>query len=288
MHRRTFMKMAATAASIAILPVTAERSFAMSNASYADVNGQRIFYETHGFGKPLILLHGGVSPDAFGANLAELAKTRQVIAVHLQGHGRTPDSERPLRYELLADDIAALVRHLGLGKVDLMGYSLGGGTALQTAIRHPEVVDRLVLISVTFRQEGSYPEVLAAFEQMEANAPAIGAGVKASALGERYPEVDWVNLFRKIGDMTKRPYDWGSDLEKMTARTLLVFADADSIRPEHMIEFYGLLGGGQRDAGLDGSLRAPSQLAIIPNATHYDIAVNPQLTGIVNGFLDAG
>lgn len=257
----------------------------MSNANYANVNGQRIYYEVQGSGKPLILLHGGVSANAFGANLGELAKTRQVIAVHLQGHGHTPESERPLRYESLADDMAALIRHLELGKTDVMGYSLGGGAALQTAIRHSELVDRLVLVSVPARREGSFPEVLAAFDQMEANAAMIGGNIAASPLAQLYPDVDWTNLLGKIGDLTKRPYDWSADVASMRARTLLVFADADSIRPEHMVEFYKLIGGGQRDAGVDGSLRAANQLAIIPNATHYNIAVSPMLPEVVNRFL---
>ena len=116
----------------------------MSNANFADVNGQHIFYGVHGAGRPLILLHGGIDPDSFGSNRAELAKGRQVIAVHLQAHGRTPDTDRPLRCETLGDDVAALIGHLDLGKADVMGYSLGSSVALQTAIRHPDVVDRLV------------------------------------------------------------------------------------------------------------------------------------------------
>jgi pimeloyl-ACP methyl ester carboxylesterase len=258
----------------------------MSNANFADVNGQHVFYSVHGAGKPLILLHGGVNPDSFGSNLAALAKGRQVIAVHLQAHGRTPDTDRPLRCEALADDVAALIGHLHLGKTDVMGYSLGASVALQTAIRHPDVVDRLVLVSARgMRQDGSYPEVVAAFNQLEANAAMIGPGVKASPLGQAYPDVDWTNLFRKVGDLTKRPFDWSADVAKVQARTLLVFADADSIRPEHMIEFWKALGGGQRDAGLDGSLRPANQLAIVPNTTHFTLAVEPMLPQIVERFL---
>jgi pimeloyl-ACP methyl ester carboxylesterase len=257
----------------------------MSNANFADVNGQHIFYRVHGAGKPLILLHGGINPDSFGSNLAELAKGRQVIAVHLQAHGRTPDTDRPLRSETLGDDVAALIGHLHLGKTDVMGYSLGAGVALQTAIRHPDVVDRLVLVSTTMRQDGWYPEGVAAFNQLEANAATIGPGVKTSPLGQAYPDVDWTNLFRKVGDLTKRPFDWSPDVAKVQARTLLVFADADAIRPEHMVEFWKALGGGQRDAGIDGSLRPASQFAIVPNTTHHTLAVEPMLPEIVMRFL---
>lgn len=286
MFRRDFLKTTtATAVLAAILPPRAKETPAMSNADFADVNGQHIFYSVHGAGKPLILLHGGINPDSFGSNLAELAKGRQVIAPHLQAHGRTPDSDRPLRSETLGDDVAALIGHLKLGKADVMGYSLGASVALQTVIRHPDVVDRLVLVAGRMRQDGAYPEVVAALNQLEANAAMIGPGVKASPLGQAYPAVDWTNLFRKVGDLAKRPFDWSADVAKVQARTLLVFADADMVRPEHMVEFWKALGGGQRDAGLDGSLRPANQLAIVPGTTHHTLVVDPMLPQIVARFL---
>lgn len=288
MLRRDFLKTAMAAAVLtAALPVQARKTLAMSNGNFADVNGQHLFYSVHGTGKPLILLHGGINPDSFGSNLAELAKGRQVIAVHLQAHGRTPDTDRPLRSETMGDDIATLIGHLKFGKADVMGYSLGASVALQTAIRHPDVVNRLVLVSATMRQDGFYPEAVAAFKQLEANAATLGAGVKASPLGEAYPDVDWTNLFRKVGDLTKRPFDWSADVAKLQARTLLIFADADAIRPEHMVEFWKALGGGQRDAGIDGSLRPANQLAILPNTTHYTLPVEPMLPEMVERFLGA-
>jgi pimeloyl-ACP methyl ester carboxylesterase len=288
MLRRDFLKTALTTAVLAAaLPVQARETPAMSNANFADVDGQHLFYSVQGIGKPLVLLHGGVNPDSFGSNLAELAKRRQVIAVHLHAHGRTPDTDRPLRSETMGDDIAALIAHLNLGKADVMGYSLGSSVALQTAIRHPDVVDRLVLVSAAMRQDGFYPEVVAAFKQLEANAATLGPGVKASPLGKAYPDVDWTNLFKKIGDLTKRPFDWSADVAKLQARTLLIYADADAMRPEHMVEFWKALGGGQRDAGLDGSLRPTNQLAIMPNTTHYTLPVDPMLPEIVERFLGA-
>lgn len=286
MLSRAFLKSAtATAVPTAARPVQARETPAMSNADFADVNGQQLSYSVHGAGKPLILLHGGINPDSFGSNLAALARGRRVIAVHLQAHGRTPDTDRPLRCETLGDDVASLIGHLDLGKADVMGYSLGASVALQTAIRHPDVVDRLVLVAARMRQDGAYPEVVAAFNQLEANAAMIGGAVKASPLGQAYPDVDWTNLFRKVGDLTKRPFDWSADVARVQARTLLVFADADSIRPEHMVEFWKALGGGQRDAGIDGSLRPASQLAIVPNTTHHTLAVEPMLPEIVERFL---
>lgn len=288
MLRRDFLKTAlGTAMLAASLPVRAGGASAAPTAHFANVNGQHIFYSVHGAGKPLILLHGGIDPDSFGSNLAELARGRQVIAPHLQAHGRTPDTDRPLRSETMADDMAALIGHLHLGKTDIMGYSLGASVALQTAIRHPDVVDRLVLVSAAMRQDGFYPEGVAAFQQLEANAATLGASVKASPLGKAYPDVDWTNLFRKVGDLTKRPFDWSADVARLRTRTLLVFADADAIRPEHMVEFWKALGGGRRDAGIDGSLRPANQLAIVPNTTHYTIPVEPMLPEIVERFLGA-
>lgn len=287
MLRREFLKIATvTTVLTAALHVQGQETPAKSDASFADVNGQHIFYSVHGAGKPLILLHGGINPDSFGSNLAELAEDRQVIAVHLQAHGHTPDTERPLRSETMGDDVAALIGHLNLGKADVMGYSLGSGVALQTAIRHPDVVDRLVLVSAPMRRDGWFPEGAAAGNQLEANAATLGASVKASPLGEAYPDVDWTNLFRKISDLTRHPFDWSADVAKIQARTLLVFADADGIRPEHMVEFWKALGGGRRDAGMDGSLRPANQLAIVPNTTHYTLAVDPMLPGIVDRFLE--
>jgi pimeloyl-ACP methyl ester carboxylesterase len=139
----------------------------MNNGSYANVNGLRMYYEIHGTGKPLILIHGGVgATEMFNEVLLPLlSKNRQVIAVDLQAHGRTADIDRPLSYEMMGDDIAALIKHLKLEKADVMGYSLGGGVALRTAIQHPELVRKLVLVSTAYKRNGWYPEVLAAMAQ---------------------------------------------------------------------------------------------------------------------------
>jgi pimeloyl-ACP methyl ester carboxylesterase len=255
---------------------------------YAPVNGLQMYYEIHGEGEPLVLLHGGVVGSVtFAALLPAFMESRQVITVDLQGHGHTRDIDRPLRSELMADDVAGLLAQLNVEQADFMGYSMGGGVALQTAIRHPSLVRKLVVISMTMQREGSYPEVLALFDQMEADAPQLGAQVGQSPLAELYPEADWETIFAKTGDMATQDYDWSADVAAITAPTMLIFADADSIRPEHIVEFYQLLGGGQRDAGLDGSLRPAARLAILPGMTHYDILTFPGLTDLVSSFLDA-
>ena len=267
---------------------TLPQMHAQQSSRYAKVNGLELYYELHGrddaSATPLVLLHGGVGGIAmFGPNLPVLAEERPVIAVELQGHGHTADIDRPLRYELMADDIAALVAQLRIPKVDIMGYSLGGGVALQTAIRHRAIVRRLVIVSRQIKSSGFFPEVVAAFEQM---GPETGAVMKRSPLAAMYPNVNWETLFAKVGEMERRKYDWSADVAKIAAPTLLVYADADSVTPEHMMAFWGLLGGGKRDAGLDGSLRPASRLAILPGTTHYDILGTDAVARIAVPFLD--
>ncbi|WP_201776077.1 alpha/beta fold hydrolase [Devosia geojensis] len=291
MLRRTLVILAFVAAALAAAPVIAQTAgddpmSTPSSTGKVPVGGAEIHYEIHGDGPPLVLLHGGVNPsDTFGAPLAAMAKTHQVIAIHMRGHGFSTDSDEPWSAELMADDVAAVLRRLGIGKARVMGYSLGAAVALHVAMRHPELVEKLVSVSVAFRTEGEYPEVRQAFEQMPGMAAAIGSQIAASPLAQLYPDVDWETMMRKSGEMNLVERDWSEGIKAIEAPTLLVFADADSIRPEHMVEFWKLLGGGQRDAGLDGSQRPASQLAIIPNTTHYSLIQSPLLTEVATAFL---
>ena len=255
---------------------------------HARVNGVELYYEIHGDGPPLIMLHGGVTPsEMFGAPLAEMARAHKVIALHARGHGLSADGSEPWSYEVFADDVAALMRHLGIRKASVMGYSSGALVALQAAIRHPQLVDRLIVVSTAFRSDGLYPEVLEAFAQMPAAAPAIAADVSRSPLAALYPSVNWETMFRKTGELANQRIDWSASVAEIEAPTLLVFADADMMRPEHIVEFYKLLGGGQRDAGLDGSLRSPNRLAIIPNTTHYTLLGSAAVTQFASAFLES-
>jgi pimeloyl-ACP methyl ester carboxylesterase len=256
---------------------------------YAEVNGIKLYYEIHGAGRPLVLLHGGLGAiEMFGPNLPALAKGRKVIAVDLQGHGRTADIDRPISVESMADDIAALIKHLDLGRADVMGYSLGGGVALLTAIRHPAVVDRLVVVSTPFRRNGFYPDILA--QQKQVNAAAAEAMKKTpmyqlySALAPR-PE-DWPRLLTKMGEAMKKDFDFSRDIAAIKATTLIVAGDADIFPPSHAVEMFGLLGGGKRDPGWDGSGRPKSRLAILPGVTHYNMFSAPALWATVIPFLD--
>src|SRR2546426_11805495 len=178
---------------------------------YADVNGIKLYYEIHGTGQPLILLHGGLGATSmFGPNLPALAKGRQVIAVDLQGHGRTADIDRPLSAELMAGDIAALIKHLKLERPDLMGFSLGGGVALLTAIRHPELVGRLVIVSTPIRRNAFYPEILAQQGQV---GPEAAEAMKQTPMYELYASIaprpeDWSRLLSKIGAAMEKDFDF--------------------------------------------------------------------------------
>jgi pimeloyl-ACP methyl ester carboxylesterase len=261
---------------------------AQTPGQYADVNGLHMYYELHGpadaKAPPLVLVHGGVGGiTMFGPNLPALAAGRRVIAVELQGHGHTADIDRPLRFELMADDIAALLAQLKIAQADVMGYSLGGGVALQVAIRHPQLVRRLVVVSEPIKRTGFFPEVQAAFDHM---GPQAAAAMKQSPLATMYPNVNWATLFTKIGDMERQNYDWSADVAKITSPTMLIFADADAVTPAHIMEMWGLLGGGKRDAGLDGSGRPPGRLAIVPGTTHYDILSTDAVARLVVPFLE--
>lgn len=255
-------------------------------SGYAAVEGTELYYEIHGQGEPLVMLHGGVDPSqVFGAPLAEMAKTFKVIAIHARGHGLSRDSDAPWSIEQAADDVAAVLRDRSIEKASVMGYSFGGKIALQFAIRHPDMLDKLVIVSTGYSRGGEYPEVRAAFEQMPAMADAIGNSIAQSPLAELYPDVDWPVLMRKSGALGLQDHDWSEGIKGIKAQTLLVFADADYVRPEHIAEFYKLLGGGLRDAGIDGSLRSPNQLAVVPGTNHYNIIGAPAVFQFATEFL---
>jgi len=271
------------------LAVSAVASADAPRTGYAKVNGLNLYYEIHGAGESLVLLHGGVGAiDMFGEILPLLAKGRQVIGVDLQAHGRTADIDRPLTFESMADDIAALLRHLGMPKADVMGYSIGAGVALRTAIRHPEVVNRLVLVSTAFRRDGWYPEIRAGMDQM---GPGAAEPMKQTPMYQLYARIaprpaDWPVLITKLGELVRKEYDWSKDVAAIKAPTLLVFGDADAVRPAHAVEFFELLGGGKKDGGWDGSGISSARLAILPGLTHYTVFASPVLASTVTAFLD--
>ena len=260
-----------------------------TDTQLANVNGIQLGYRVVGEGSPLILLHGGFGTvEMFGPNVELLAAGRQVIGVDLQSHGRSPAADRPMTFELMADDIALLIRSLGLERAAIMGFSLGGGVALRTAIQHPDVVERLVLVSTVFAREGWYPEMRAG---MDAMGPETAAFLKQTPLYDGYANVaprveDWPILVQQVSEALKGDYDWRADIPGLSMPVMLVVGDADGISPSHEAEFFGLLGGGQRDAGFDRSGMTHHRLAILPGVTHYDINVVPALSAAAMPFLD--
>lgn len=262
-----------------------------TDSGLAPANGLDLYWESYGSGgNPLVVLHGGYGmTSTMSEVVAAFAIDRQVIAVDLQGHGRTADVDRPISYEAMGDDIAALVTHLGLSQVDLFGYSLGGGTALRTAIQHPELVRRQVVVSAPFSNTGWYPDIQdqmnqmsrAQFPMME-HSPTYPAylAVAPSPNAETFQV-----LMDKMGALLAADYDWTAEVAAMTTTTMIVFADADSVPLAYVADFYRLLGGGLRDGGWDGSTRPAHQLAILPDVTHYDVLTSPALAGIARAFL---
>ncbi len=255
----------------------------------AKVNGIELAYQIHGEGKPLILVHGGYgSAEMFGPNVAALAAGRRVIGVDLQSHGRTPAADRPMRFETMADDIAALIRHFDYEQADVMGFSVGGGVALRTAIQHPQLVRRLVIVSAPFRRNGWHAEMVAGFDQM---GPEMAEFMKQTPLYQTYAKIaprveDWPILVTQLTTMVKIDYDWAAEVRALTMPVLIVAGDADGLPPSHAVEFFELLGGGKRDAVWDRSGMTKHRLAILPGLTHYDINVAPALAATVAAFLD--
>ncbi len=256
----------------------------------AYASGLDLYYEIHGTGKPLILLHGGLgSIGMFGEALTQLSAGRQVIGVDLQAHGRTADVDRPLRFESMADDIAALIKHLGLDKADIMGYSLGGGVALRTVIQHPELIRKAVLVSTPFARNGWHSENLAGMNQMGAQ---LADMMKQGPIYELYASIaprpeDWPVLLDKTGELLRRDYDWSKEVATIKTPTMIAVADYDAVRITHAAEFFQLLGGGKHDAGWDGSGMSSARLAVLPGTTHYNIFSSPLLVPCVTPFLDA-
>lgn len=289
MPRRRFLTtVAGLPAASSLLAQTAATT--QPKTGYAPINGLRLYYEIHGTGEPLILLHGGVgSTGMFASILPELSKSRQVIAVDLQGHGRTADIDRPLKIETMADDIAGLMRHFRIDSADVMGYSLGGEVALRTAIQHPRVVRKMVGVSSTFRRDGWYPEILAGMSQMGA---AAAEPMKHTPMYEMYSRIapnpdDWPVLLTKLGDLLRQDYDWSKEVAAIHSPTMLVFGDADAVRPVHAVQFFELLGGGKKDGGWDGSGISRARLAILPGLTHYNVFSSAALPAAVIPFLEA-
>lgn len=270
------------------LPTNAQPQQA-GHGDFAPVNGLKMYYEVHGSssGEPLVLLHGSFMTISMNWTgwIGELSKTRQVIAVEMQGHGRTADINRDFSYENLADDIAAMLDYLKIKQADLLGYSMGGGVAMQAAIRHPEKVRKVVSISAVMRHDGWVKEALDMFPQLTA------ATFKGSPIETNYKRLsptpdDFPNFVQRVIAMDLRPYDFGADKLKVAkAPFLFIHGDADGVRLDHIAEMFRLKG----DEILgDMRPRSESRLAVLPNATHITLlGKGSAIIPMVNDFLDA-
>jgi pimeloyl-ACP methyl ester carboxylesterase len=256
-----------------------------------EANGISYYFETYGSGEPLLLLHGGLgTTDMFRPLLPMLSEGRELIAVDLHGHGRTPLGSRKINLIDIGDDLAVLLRELGRRQVDVLGYSFGGSAGLRLAVQHPELVRRLVIVSAGFSRNGFYPEMLAQQAQ-------VGSGMaemmRETPMYQSYAAVapdpgEFPVLLDRMGELMKTPFDWSDDVERLSMPVMLVFGDSDMFRLEHVVEFYQLLGGGLRDAGWMRENMSPNRLAILPNLTHYEIFMAPELAATVRPFLNGG
>ena len=304
MHRRDFVTTAIVTAALAALPKLADAATTDTQegsimttrptSGYAPVNGIELYYELHGTGKPMVLLHGGFGAiEMFGPVLADLAKSRQVIAVDLQGHGRTKPFDRPMTFENLATDVAELIRWLGYDKADVVGYSMGAATALRLGIDHPQVVNRLVLTSVPYAFAGWHDYNQQGMKGMAANPAGAVEGMKQSPMYQMYAalmpdaEANWPKTIAQTSAMVGKDFDWSASVPGLPMPTMLMYADWDAVRTSHIASFFELLGGGKQDAGWDGAGMNKNRLAILNGATHYNIFSDPRVATTVTGFLDA-
>jgi pimeloyl-ACP methyl ester carboxylesterase len=269
---------------MAITDLSAQQS---PTTGYAPVNGLKMYYEVHGRGEPVVLLHGAFMTitNNWAGWIDELSKTRKVIAVEMQGHGRTADIPRELSSENLADDVAALLEYLELSRADLIGYSMGGGVAMRVAVRHPDQVRRVVVISSTFRRDGMTQEGLDAIPKLTAEA------FEGSPIEAEYQRLSPTpDQFSSFVERMVAAYSKGNDLsadqlQSTTAPMFFIFGDADGIRLQHVAEMFRLKGG-----EIHGDLRprSESRLAIIPNTTHVTLMQRMSIiVPMVNDFLNA-
>jgi pimeloyl-ACP methyl ester carboxylesterase len=307
MKRRDVLATAIATAALAALPKTANAATNTSkegpkmtnpanrpDSGYAPVNGIELYYEIHGSGKPLVLLHGGFGSFAmFGGMLPTLTAGRQVIGVDLQGHGHTVPGDRPMSFDAFATDVAELIKWLGYEKVDVMGYSMGASTGLRMAINHPEVVDRLISTSTVHSFAGWHDYNQQGMKSIGLDPVASAEGMKQTPMYAAYAqempdaESNWIKTITLMGALTGAEYDWSADIPKITAQTLIIVGDWDAVRTSHVAQMFELLGGGKQDAMWDGSGMNKNRLAILPGVTHYTMFMDPRLATTALSFLDS-
>jgi pimeloyl-ACP methyl ester carboxylesterase len=256
-------------------------------AGHANVNGITLYHEVHGSGEPLVVIPGGLMTIGEMAPLIEpLSKSRKVIGVELQGHGRTADTDRPLAFSTMADDIGALLDHLDIDRADVLGYSLGGAIALRTAIQHPDKVRRLVVISNPYARSGWYPEAQKGMASVSAAMADNMMHTPTGKASKDWPDPERLPMFLdRFGKMMGTDYDWTDDVRTLSMPVQLIYADNDSISQTHVAEFFALLGGGVREPGWRNTQLSRARLAVIPGYSHYNFFTSAEIPPTVEKFL---
>jgi pimeloyl-ACP methyl ester carboxylesterase len=258
-----------------------------AKCGYAAVNGIKLYHEIYGEGDPLVLIHGGLTAiSQMQGWVQPLAKRRQVIAVEMQGHGRSADTDRPMSFSAMGDDLAALLDYLSVPNADLVGHSFGGASALRAAIQHPDKVRRLVVISSPAAWSGWFPEARRGMSQVSA---AMAENMMHTPTGQfslQWPQPQLFPKFLdKMGKMLSEDYDWTEEIAQLRMPVLLVFADNDSISQKHIAEFFALLGGGVKEPGWQNTQLSRSRLAVVTGYSHYNLLSSPEVPQIVGKFL---
>ena len=257
-----------------------------TDTGYAEVNGLRMYYEVYGTGKPIVLLHGSFMniPLNWSHIIPMLANDRRVIVTELQGHGRTRDIARDLSFEGMADDVSALLNHLKIDSADILGYSMGGGVAFQVAVRHPEQVRRLVILSGVYAHDGWWPEVEKMFATFNADM------FKGSLIQKQYDSLasdpaHFPEFVKRVISIDLKPYNWTKEVKNIKAPIFMAFGDADGVRYEHALELFRAKGGGKM-GDLTGLPK--SRLAILPGTTHIGMMKRTDwLIPMITDFLDS-
>jgi pimeloyl-ACP methyl ester carboxylesterase len=254
---------------------------------YADANGINLYYEIHGQGDPLVLIHGGLTTiGEMRAWVQPLSAMRQVIAVEMQGHGHTPDTDRPMRFSLLAEDIVALLDHLEIPRADVAGHSFGAATAIRVAIQSPDRVRRLMVISSPHAKSCWYPEAQRGMSQVGASMANAMLQTPTGKLSQQWPEPQrFPGFLDKLGKLLSEDYDWSAEISALPMPVLLVFADNDSVPQRQIAEFFALLGGGLKEPGWMNTKLSKSRLAVVPGYSHYNLVSSPEVPQIVEKFL---
>jgi pimeloyl-ACP methyl ester carboxylesterase len=257
------------------------------SSGYVEIDRLRLYHEIYGEGEPLVIIHGGLTTiGEMQGWVQPLAMTRRVIAAEMQGHGHTADTERPLSFATMGDDIAILLDHLQIPNADLVGHSFGGAVAIRAAIQHPNKVRRLVVISSPYARSGWYPEAQEGMGRVSASMAENMMQTPTGRLSQQWPKPQrFPQFLDKMGKLMSEDYDWSADIAKLPIPVLLVFADNDSISQKHVAQFFALLGGGVKEPGWLNTQLSKSRLAIVPGYSHYNFMTSPEAPQIILKFL---